>query len=384
MKKLSRIFGVSALVSVGLILSSCGPKQGPAESNEIKIGEYGSLTGSTATFGQSTHKGITLAARELNAAGGLMGKQVKILTEDDQGKPEQAVSAVLKLIQSDRVIAVLGEVASSRSLAAAPVCQREKIPMISPSSTSPKVTEVGDYIFRACFIDPFQGAVMAKFAYNTLGLRKAAVFTDRKQDYSVGLATYFKNTFKELGGEIVAEESYQTDDKEFKPQLTNLRSKNPDGIFIPGYYTECALIARQARELGLKIPLMGGDGWDSDVTVKSGGEAVEGAFFSSHYHPDDPRPEVQNFIEKFKRDYNGEVPDSMAVTGYDAANILFDSIRRADSLDPKLIRDHIAQTKGFSGVSGSITIDENRNAVKSAVVLKIEKGQFKFVELVSP
>jgi len=354
-----------------------------AADNDILIGEYGSLTGSTATFGQSTHKGIELAVDEVNAAGGVLGRKVRLITEDDAGKPEQAVNAVLKLIQLERVVAVLGEVASSRSMAAAPICQQNKIPMISPSSTNPDVTKKGDYIFRACFIDPFQGDVMARFVYNTLKVRTAAILTDRKNDYSVGLARFFKEKFTALGGKIVADESYQADDKEFKPQLTNIRAAKPDTIFVPGYYTECALIARQARELGIIVPLTGGDGWDSDVTVKNGGKAVEGCYFSTHYHRGDPRPEVQTFVKKFREKY-GEVPDSMAVTGYDAANILFDSIRRAGKVDSTAIRDQIAQTTDFLGVSGKISIDADRNARKNLVVIKIENGEFKFADLVSP
>lgn len=363
-----------------LLLSGCGKQE---DANTIVIGEYGSMTGGTATFGQSTHKGIMLATEELNNAGGLLGKKVSIITEDDQGKPEQAVNAVLKLIQRDHVTAVLGEVGSSRSLAAGPICQQNKVPMISPSSTNPKVTQIGDYIFRACFIDPFQGSVMAKFAMNTLKAKKAAIFTDRKQDYSVGLAQYFKETFTASGGQIVSEEAYQSDDKDFKPQLTNIRASQPDVVFVPGYYTECALIARQARELGINAPLLGGDGWDSDVTLKSGGQAVEGVYFSNHYHQDDPRPEVQNFVTKFKQKYN-EVPDAMAVTGYDAANILFAAIKNANSLDRQAIRDQIAKTSDFTGVSGRMSIDENRNAKKGAVVLKIEGGKYVFKELIQP
>ncbi len=354
-----------------------------AADNDILIGEYGSLTGSTATFGQSTHKGIELAVNEVNAAGGVLGRKVRLITEDDAGRPEQAVNAVLKLIQLERVVAVLGEVASSRSMAAAPICQQNKIPMISPSSTNPDVTKKGDYIFRACFIDPFQGDVMARFVYNTLKVRTAAILTDRKNDYSVGLARFFKEKFTALGGKIVADESYQADDKEFKPQLTNIRAAKPDTIFVPGYYTECTLITRQARELGITVPLTGGDGWDSDVTVKNGGKAVEGCYFSTHYHRGDPRPEVQAFVKNFREKY-GEVPDSMAVTGYDSANILFDSIRRAGKVDSTAIRDQIAKTTDFPGVSGKISIDADRNARKNLVVIKIENGEFKFADLVSP
>jgi branched-chain amino acid transport system substrate-binding protein len=369
-----------------LALAGCRPPPGraPAAGGDLPIGLYSSLTGATATFGQSTKDGVALATEEANAAGGVLGRQVRLVIEDNQGKPNEAVNAVLKLIQRDRVVAVLGDVASSLSIAAAPVCQQNRVPMVSPSSTNPKVTEMGDFIFRTCFIDPFQGEVMAKFALDTLKVKTAAVFTDRKNDYSVGLAKFFKEKFVAAGGRLVAEEGYQAGDREFKPQLTNLRAANPEAIFVPGYYTECALIARQARELGIKAPLMGGDGWDSDVTIQSGGAAVEGVYFSNHYHQDDPRPEVQAFVRKFRERHDGRAPDAMAVTGYDAAKILYDAIARAGSADPVAIRDALAATRDFQGISGKITIGPDRNARKSAVVLKIEGGRFKFVQLVAP
>lgn len=349
----------------------------------ILIGEFGSLTGGTATFGQSTHKGIMLATEEINAQGGLLGKQIKIITEDDQSKPEEAKTAVIKLLKQNGVIALLGEVASSRSLAAAPEAQRAKVPMISPASTNPKVTEVGDYIFRACFVDTFQGSSMAKFAFNNLKLRNIAILKDIKNDYSVGLADFFEKTFKQLGGNIVAIESYSEGDIEFRAQLTSLKAKNPDGIYLPGYYTEVGLIARQARELGLNIPLLGGDGWDSPKTIEIGGSAVDGSYFTNHYAEDDSNPVIQNFIQKFKKKY-GIVPDAMAVLGYDAANILFNAIKEANSEEPSKIRDAIAQTKNFLGVSGAITMDKNRNAEKSIVVLTIENGKIKFKERINP
>lgn len=389
MKRFPSLCSFALFVSCLLLVTSC-KKAGPSspgashsDTGEILIGEYGSMSGDTATFGQSTHKGIMLAAEEINAAGGVLGRKVKILTEDDQGKPEEAVNAVLKLIQRDNVVAVLGEVASSRSMAAAPICQQNGIPMISPTSTNPDVTKKGDYIFRACFIDPFQGSVMAKFAFETLKGRTAAVLTDRKEDYSVGLAKFFKEKFTALGGTILADESYQGGDKEFKPQLSNIRALKPDVIFVPGYYTAAALIARQARELGMTMPLLGGDGWDSDVTLQSGGPAVDGCYFSTHYHKDDPRPEVRSFVEKFQAKYDA-VPDSMAVNAYDAANLLFSAMVRAGTTNPKAVRDEIAKTTNFPGVSGKISIDADRNAQKSIVVLKIEGGKFAFSQLVEP
>ncbi|HXF49023.1 MAG TPA: ABC transporter substrate-binding protein [Verrucomicrobiae bacterium] len=374
-------------VIFGLILaalSGCAKKE-----DVIKIGEFGGLTGSTATFGISTKNGIDMATEELNAAGGLLGKKVQVIVEDDRSLAEEAASAVKKLVTQDKVVAVLGEVASSRSLAGAPICQENKIPMVTPSSTNPKVTEIGDYIFRVCFIDPFQGEAMAKFAFDNLKVKKAAIFKDSKNDYSVGLAQYFAETFQKLGGQIVAEESYFEGDQDFKAQLTSIKGKKPEAIFIPGYYTEVGLIARQARELGLNIPLLGGDGWDSPklteiATIKKPGDALKDCYFSNHYAADDPNPVIQDFIKKYQAKYN-EVPDAMAVLGYDAANILYDAIKRAGSTEGAKIRDALAQTKDFPGVAGSTTIDSARNARKPLVVLKIaEGGKYEYTATVNP
>lgn len=368
------------LLSLATLALACSK---PA-SDEIRIGEFGSLTGGTATFGISTHEGVLLALDEINKSGGLLGKKVTVISEDNQSKPEESVTAVLKLIKQNEVVAVIGEVASSRSLAAAPQCQANGIPMLSPASTNPKVTQVGDYIFRACFIDPFQGSTMARFAVNRLHAKRIAILTDAKNDYSVGLTEFFKATAQQLGAEIVAEESYAEGDIEFKAQLTAIKATNPDVVYAPGYYTECALIARQARELGLDVPFLGGDGWDSPKTVEIGGKAVEGTYITNHYSPEDQRPEVQKFIADYKAKYGGKVPDAMAVLGYDAMRMMADAIRRAGSTDGAKIRDALAQTKDFAGVSGHISMDKDRNAQKDIVVLQIRDGQFRFVESIAP
>ena len=355
----------------------------PSDDNIIRIGEVSSMTGSEATFGVSTHRGIEFAINEINAAGGIKGKKITLTTMDDQGKPDEAATAITKLITQNKVTAVIGEVASSRSLAMAPIAQKNKVPMISPSSTNPKVTQQGDYIFRVCFIDPFQGAVMAQFAYEHLKIRKAALLRDVKSDYSMGLADYFIKTFTKLGGEIVEDVSYGAGDIDFKSQLTKIRAKAPGALFIPGYYTEVGLIARQARELGLNVPLLGGDGWDSQKLKEIGGIAIEGAYFSNHYSPENKSPGVVNFTSKFKEVYH-EIPDGLAAMGYDAVMILADAMKRAKSFDSTDIRDALANTKDFQGVTDQITIDQNRNAVKSAVILQVEKGEFKYLTTVSP
>lgn len=368
-----------AVLSAALLVPACRRGGG----DEILVGEYGSLTGTTATFGQSTNNAIQLAFEQINAAGGVLGKKVRVIVEDDQSKPEEAATAVTKLINQNHVVAMLGEVSSSRSLAAAPICQANAVPMISPSSTNPRVTQVGDYIFRVCFIDPFQAEVGARIAWEILHLKKVAILSDVRNDYSVGLQTFFRQTYKGFGGEIVAEQSYSEGDSDFRAQLTQIKSANPEGIYVPGYYTEVGTIARQARELGITVPLIGGDGWDSPRLWEIGGEALNGCHFSNHYSVDDPSPAVQKFVADYKAKYN-QVPDALAALGYDAARILADAMKRAGATSGDKVRDALSATKDFAGVTGTITINKERNAVKPAVVLKIENGKFVYVTTVKP
>ena len=349
---------------------------------EIKIGEFASLTGGSASFGQSSHKGTALAVDEINAAGGVLGKKLKLITEDDQSTAGQPATIARKLISQDKIVALLGEVASSKSLEAAPICQQNKIPMISPASTNPKVTEVGDYIFRVCFIDPFQGTVMAKFALSK-GWKNVAVLTDVKQDYAVGLAEFFTKHFTANGGKITKEQKYSTGDKDFRPQLTSIKAGKPDAIFIPGYYAEVSLIAKQAKLLGIKVPLLGGDGWVGDALLKVAGNALDGSFLSCHFSADDKSEVVQGFVRKYKAKY-GDTPDDMAALGYDSAMILAAAMKKAGTTDGAKLRDAIAATKEHAGITGVITLDAARNASKPAVILGIEKGGFKFVEKVAP
>ena len=374
-----RFIAVLFMVSA-FLTDSCGPKINP---NEIRIGEYGSLTGAQATFGTSTDNGIKLAVDEINGAGGINGKTLKLTAYDDQGDPAEAAVVVTKLITQDQVQVVLGEVASSLSLAAAPICQQNKIPMISPSSTNPKVTQVGDYVFRVCFIDPFQGQVMSDFAMNNLKAQTAAILRDQKSDYSMGLADFFVKRFKEKGGTIVSDQSYVAGDVDFKSQLTNIRGQKPDVIFVPGYYGEVGLIAKQARELGVKVALLGGDGWDSSKLYEIGGAALDGCYFSSHYSPESTDPKVQDFVKKYQTKY-GQVPDALATLGYDSMGVLAAALKNAKSLSEADIRDAIAATKAYTGVTGSISLDANRDAVKPAVVLKIENNKASYVTTVNP
>ena len=367
-----------------------GNGRSAANASEIVIGHFASMTGDTATFGVSADEGIRLALKEINDAGGVLGKPVRVVTEDDRSLADEAKTAVQKLINRDHVVALLGEIASSRSIAGAPIAQDERVPMLSPGSTNPKVTEAGDYIFRACFIDPVQGTAVANFAMNDLKLKRFAVLYAINSDYSVGLRDYFKEAVKKNGGQIVADLSYtEKSDVDFKGQLTKIRDANPDAIFVPGYYTEAGLICQQARELGIKVPLMGGDGWDSDQTVAIGKGAVEGCYFANHYAAEEERPEVQKFVQTYKAAYKNpdgspKVPDAMAILGYDAMRLMADAIKRANSTEGSKIRDALAATKDFPGASGTITIDEKRNAKKPIIILKIEKGQFRYVARTNP
>lgn len=355
----------------------------PYTGDNLLIGEYGSLTGTTATFGTSTDRGIKMAFEELNAKGGILKKQLAVQAEDDGSQTEQVPSVVLKLINQDNVLAILGEVASSRSMAAAPLCQSAGVPMISPASTNPKVTTFGDDIFRTCFIDPFQGYVMAHFAHTNLKAKTAAVFTDSANDYSKGLAQFFTAEFKKEGGTIVDNESYAEGDKGFQSQLTKIKAANPDVIFVPGYYTEVGAIAVQARQAGITQVLLGGDGWDSPKLYDIGKDAIQGCYFSDHYSPQSKDPRVVAFVANYQKKY-GEVPDAMAALSYDAAHILADAITRAGSTDRAKIRDAIAATKNYPGVTGNITMDANRNAVKPAVILKVVGDHAVYVATVQP
>jgi len=384
---LPKRFALTVSTVALLALSACKKQDAAAQKQDaamIEVGEYASLTGKEAAFGQSSHQGTVLAIEELNAAGGVLGKKFDLITEDDSSKQGEPATIVKKLISRNNVVAVLGEATSSRSLEAAPICQADKVPMISPAATNPAVTRVGDYIFRVCFIDPFQGAVMAKFAKNTLKLHRVAVLTSVSSAYSVGLAKYFKERFIADGGEIPAEQEYSEGDKDFNAQLTAIKAAGADGLFVPGYYTEAALVCIQARNLGMQIPIFGGDGWEAPELIQIGGAAVNGCYFSTHFSPENDSPAVKDFDAKYGARFNGETPDGMAALGYDSAGVLADAIRRAGSTDGPALRDALAATKDFPGVSGMITIDANRNATKPAVIIAIKDGHFKFVESIAP
>jgi branched-chain amino acid transport system substrate-binding protein len=377
---------IQIVLASALVLTACAPgreAQTADTTGDIPVGVYGALTGDQASFGTATVNGVRLAADEINAAGGVLGRKIRLHVEDDQGRAEEAASVVTKLITATNVVALIGENSSNQSLAAAPIAQANGVPMISPSSTNPAVTEKGEYIFRVCFTDPYQGKALASFVRNQLKLDTAAILTDRKNDYSVGLAGVFRKEFEAAGGKVVGEQSYSGGDTEFRPQLTTLRGASPQVLFIPGFYTEVGQIAIQARDLGLTIPLVGGDGWDSPAVIQIGGKAIEGSYFSDHYFVGDTRPVVQKFVDEYKKRH-GKNPEATAALGYDALYMYANAVKRAGSIDRKAVRDQIAATKNYEGVAGTITMGVDRNPIKPVAMIKIENGQMNFAGWVQP
>ncbi len=350
----------------------------------IKVGEYASLTGKEAGFGQTSHHGVIMAIEEINAAGGVLGRPLELAYEDNQTKAGESATAAKKLISRDKVVALIGEVASGRSLEAAPVAQQYKVPMIAPAATNPKVTQTGNYIFRVCFIDPFQGTVMAKFAKDDLKAKKVAILSSVSNAYSLGLAKFFKETFTAGGGEIAAEKNFSEGDKDFRAQLTAVKTAGVDAVFVPGYYTEAALIVRQARDLGITVPFFGGDGWEDEQLLKIGGEALNGCYYSTHFSAENTDPVVVEFVKKYKARWDGEVPGAFSALGYDAVYVLADAIKRAGGTEGPKLRDALAATKNFAGVSGTTTIDKERNASKPATIIALKDGKALFHKTVAP
>lgn len=377
---------VLAVLVIGYIFiyGGCAKKE-----NTIKIGGVGPVSGGAATYGISTRNACFMAVEEINQQGGLEFQgskyRLQLIFEDDEGRPESAANAYRKLVDQDLVSAIIGTVTSKCSLAGAPIAQEARVPMITNASTNPQVTQVGNYIFRACFIDPFQGTIMANFAFNSLNKRKAAVLFDNGNDYNKGLAEFFKSRFEQLGGLIVAYEAFTDEDKtqDFNAQLTKIKAMEPDVLFLPNYYSSVAMIAKQARAMGLTVPMIGGDGWDSPQLVTLGGEAVEGGFFSTHFSKDDPSPEIQKFVQAYTAKYQ-QPPDALAALAYDACLILFDGLRRAQSLKGEDIQEALITTQDLQVVSGKITFDEQRNPIKKAVIVRIENGRQVFYQSINP
>lgn len=378
MKRLTKL---AASLAAAVALASCAPADEKSATKnaaaEIPIGLYAALTGSTATFGTATREGVEFAVNEINASGGLLGKKIRLIVEDDQSKPEEAASVVSKLITRDNVVALIGENSSSNSLAAAPIAQANKIPMVSPSSTNPEVTQKGDYIFRVCFIDPLQGEALGRFVSETLKMNKVAILQDVKSDYSVGLAQVFAKALEARGGSITATQSYAQGDNDFRSQLTAIKQTNPQAIFIPGYYTEAGQIAIQARDLGITVPLLGGDGWDSPQLLEIGGQALNGSFYATTVSLESPDAAVQQFVKKF-RETKKRDPEGLNALGYDAVMVLAAAIRQANSTEGPAIRDALAKIQNHPGASGTISFGPDRNPKKPVPIVAIENGATKY------
>ena len=371
-----------------LALTGCNKQagqggNGSSNAGDIVVGEYASLTGTKADFGITTTNGVELAADQINAAGGLLGRKIALNKQDDTGDASQVGTVVTRFVTGDRVDCVIGEVASKLSKRAAPICQKAKTPMITPSSTNPEVTRIGDYIFRACFTDPFQGGVLARFARATLHAKRAAVLRDVSNDYSVGLADVFVQEFKRQGGIITVDKSCSEGDDNFRPQLTAIAATKPDVILAPVYYREVALIARQAKEAGVKAPLLGGDGWDSPNVLELAGGALDGCYMSNHYSEAQGGRIIQKFVADYQAKFHAK-PNALAALGYDAMNMYAEAVKRAGGTDKAKVRDELAATKGFRGVTGTITMDAERNAVKDAVILQARGDKFVYVATVKP
>ncbi len=352
--------------------------------NGIPVGAYFGLTGAQAKFGQDSAKAIVLALEELEEADWHGGPSIHLILQDDRCKAEDVGLILNKLINDDGVVAVVGELASSLSLIGAPICQEKGVPMVSPSSTNAEVTKKGDYIFRTCFTDQQQGYACARFAFANLGARKAAILYPSDNDYSVGLATDFTAAFEQMGGEVALSQGWGKDQQDFSAELDRVKQNEPDVLFVPCYYDDAGQLASQARKRGLDIPIVGGDGWDSPDVYAVGKEATNNCFFASHYSKEDPSPTVQSFVREYRERW-GEAPSAMAATAYDGIRILVRAIQSvSDPRDRKAIRDALATTADFEGVTGTITINEERNAIKPAVILELRDGEQVYVDTVYP
>ncbi|MEK3902753.1 ABC transporter substrate-binding protein [Paenibacillus sp. FSL R7-0179] len=398
MKKIGAIILSTVLTAV--LASGCGNNTansgnsasgGNTAGGTIKIGADLELTGGQASFGDSASKGAKLAVDEINAKGGILGKQLELVVADNASKSEEATQAAQKLITNDKVVTIIGASTSTNTLGIVPVATEKKIPLVSVGATNPKVTvdersgNVNEYVFRAAFIDPFQGEVMANFALDSLKAKTAVIYTDTSSDYSKGLQKFFEETFKAKGGEVLSQESYQQKDSDFKAVLTRIKAANPDVIYLPGYYEEVGKIVKQAREMGITVPFLGGDGWDSPQLAEiAGAKALENTFMSNHYSPEDTAPEVTSFVDAYKAANGGAVPDGMAALGYDALKLVADAITRAGEADPAKITEALAATKDLQLATGKITLNDKHDPVKAAVVLKFVDGKQTFETKVNP
>ena len=386
-KKSFKLVTVTMLILlVAGLMTGCGN----SASNDIKIGILNEMTGGNATFGTSSANGAKLAIKEANAKGGVLGKQILGVIADNKSEPSESANAMTKLATQDRVVAVTGIFSSSNAIATSSVAEASKLPYMAIGATNPKVTvdektgKVKNYTFRVCFIDPFQGTVGANFVLNTLKVSKAVMLVDSSSDYSKGLAAFFKESFAKGGGSILAEEAYLQKDQDFKTILTKVKAMNPEVIYVPGYYEEVGKIVKQARELGITAPILGGDGWDSPKLVEiAGAPTLNNTYFTNHYSVGDTSPVSQAFVAAYKQEY-GQEPDAMAVLSYDGTNIMIDAIKRANSVEPEKIREALAATKDYAAITGSTTFNSTHDAVKNAVIIEMKDGKQMFKATVKP
>ena len=385
-KNIMVVLSLVLVLLLGIITSGCNNLI--KNDKEIILGANYEMTGALAAVAKQTVNGINLAIKQTNEQGGVLGKQIKLIIADNKSEPSESANAITKLIKNDNVKLVFGSVASSNVLATVQIAHDSKIPLITATATNPSVTmeqdQVRPYVFRTCFIDPFQGEVMANFAAKSLQAKNAVMYIDSSSDYSKGLAKIFAEKFIANGGIIIGEESFLQKDQDFKSTLTKIKAINPDVVFIPAYYEEVGKIIRQAREIGIKSQLIGTDGWDDPKLIEIAGlSAVEGTFFSNHYSPQDQDPKVVEFVKAYKAEYNQE-PSALAVLGYDCALVVIDAIKRAGSDDPEKIRQALEETKKLQITTGLLSIDNNHNPIKSAVVVEIKNGQQIFKEKINP
>jgi branched-chain amino acid transport system substrate-binding protein len=388
-RKLASIFA-ALLVTAG-VMAGCGSKSTGGSGDDekvIKIGADLELSGGVASYGQSIKEGIDLAIAEINKDG-IDGKKLKLVPVDNKSDAAEATNGAIKLVNQDKVAAIIGAATSTNTLAQVQVAQDSKIPLITPTGTNPTVTfkdgKLNDYVFRTCFIDPFQGTVAANFASKDLNVKSAAILIDSSSDYAKGLAAAFKEAFTKNGGKIVSEEAYVAKDTDFHATLTRLKSAKPELVFLPGYYEEVGLIVKQAREQGLNVPFIGGDGWDSPKLIELGGKAaLNNTFITNHYSSGDSDQKVQDFVAAFKEKYDGKSPDAFNALGYDSAYFLADAIKRAGSADHEKIQKALAETDGLSLVSGTLKLDKNHDPIKSAVILEYKDGEQTFKTKVNP
>jgi len=384
-KRFTRIASFAlGLVCIAGLLAGCGS----SASKDIKIGMVYELTGNTASYGTSAANGAKLAFKEINASGGVLGKQIQIVTADNKGEPSESANAMTKVITQDKVIAVTGFTVSSCGIAASAVAEDNKMPFVAAATVNPGVTvdqrtgKVKEYTFRACFIDSFQGTVGANFALNGLKVKKAAIMTDSASDYSKGLTKIFKDAYTAGGGQILIEEAYLQKDQDYKSILTKIKAQNPELLYIPGYYEDVGKIIKQARELGITAPILGADAWDSPTLVDLGGsQALNNTYFTNFYSVEDKNPTSNAFVEAYKKEY-GQTPDSMAAMGYDAAKLLVDAIKRANSTEANKIREALAATQNFVSVSGDMKLNATHDAVRGVVIIELKDGKQVYKETV--